>query len=114
MTNLSFCQARHCCVAAFTEADKNHDGFLSMEEYVRVFKEHGVNITAEEVALYFASKVGHQSYLQTGYSIKNLNLILSADLSYHHYSQDKDRDGKISYDEFCDRKTKTEIAFEVK
>ena len=29
-----------------------------MEEYVRVFKEHGVSITAEEVALYFASKVG--------------------------------------------------------
>ena len=27
--------------------------------------------------------------------------------------QDKDRDGLISYDEFCDKKTKTEIAFEV-
>merc|ERR1719351_712445 len=52
-----------------------------MEEYVRVFHEHGVNITAEEVALYFATK-------------------------------DKDRDGLISYDEFCDKKTKTEIAFE--
>ena len=45
-------------VAAFSDADKNHDGFLSMDEYVRVFKEHGVNITAEEVALYFATKVG--------------------------------------------------------
>ena len=65
MTNLSFCQS-HFSVAAFSEADKNHDGFLSMEEYVRVFKEHGVNITAEEVALYFASKVGDQSRLQTG------------------------------------------------
>ena len=28
--------------------------------------------------------------------------------------QDKDRDGLISYEEFCDKKTKTEIAFEVK
>ena len=64
--NPSFCQSGPCCVAAFSEADKNHDGFLSMEEYVRVFKEHGVNITAEEVALYFASKVGDQSRLQTG------------------------------------------------
>ena len=27
--------------------------------------------------------------------------------------QDKDRDGLISYEEFCDKKTKTEIAFEV-
>merc|ERR1712156_116861 len=68
-------------IKAFSDADKNHDGFLSMEEYVRVFREHGVNITKEEVALYFATK-------------------------------DKDRDGRISYDEFCDRKTKTEIAFE--
>ena len=24
---------------AFADADKNHDGYLSMEEYVRVFKE---------------------------------------------------------------------------
>ena len=39
---------------------------------------------------------------------------MSANLSKYHCSQDKDRDGKISYDEFCDRKTKTEIAFEVK
>ena len=44
-------------VAAFSDADKNHDGFLSMDEYVRVFREHGVNITKEEVALYFATKV---------------------------------------------------------
>ena len=29
------------------------------------------------------------------------------------YLQDKDRDGLISYEEFCDKKTKTEIAFEV-
>ena len=71
-----------CCVAAFSEADKNHDGFLSMEEYVRVFKEHGVSITAEEVALYFASKVGYQSCLQTRYSINmSYNLIMSDDLS---------------------------------
>jgi hypothetical protein len=27
--------------------------------------------------------------------------------------QDKDKDGRISYDEFCDRKTLTEKAFEV-
>lgn len=45
-------------VAAFSDADKNHDGFLSMDEYVKVFREHGVNITKEEVALYFATKVG--------------------------------------------------------
>lgn len=44
-------------IAAFKDADKNNDGYLSMEEYVRVFHEHGVNITAEEVALYFATKV---------------------------------------------------------
>ena len=44
-------------VAAFSDADKNHDGYLSMDEYIRVFHEHGVNITAEEVALYFATKV---------------------------------------------------------
>ena len=29
-------------------------------------------------------------------------------------SKDKDRDGKISYDEFCDRETITERAFKVK
>ena len=29
-----------------------------MDEYVKVFREHGVNITKEEVALYFATKVG--------------------------------------------------------
>jgi len=68
-------------VKAFNDADKNNDGFLSMDEYIRVFHEHGVNITAEEVAIYFSTK-------------------------------DKDRDGLISYDEFCDKKTKTEIAFE--
>ena len=28
--------------------------------------------------------------------------------------QDRDKDGKISYDEFCDRKTLTEKAFEVR
>ena len=26
------------CLAAFQEADKNKDGFLSMEEYVKVFR----------------------------------------------------------------------------
>ena len=70
-------------IRAFTSADKNHDGFLSMAEYVRVFREHGVNITKEEVAIYFSSK-------------------------------DKDKDGQISYEEFCGRKTMTEKAFEVK
>lgn len=45
--------------AAFSDADKNNDGFLSMDEYIKVFHEHGVNITAEEVALYFATKVCH-------------------------------------------------------
>ena len=48
-------------IAAFTDADKNNDGYLSMEEYVRVFHEHGVNITAEEVALYFATKVSNSN-----------------------------------------------------
>ena len=43
-------------IRAFTSADKNQDGFLSMAEYVRVFREHGVNITKEEVAIYFSSK----------------------------------------------------------
>jgi len=43
-------------VKAFADADKNHDGYLSMEEYVRVFKEHGVNISKEEVAIYFSNK----------------------------------------------------------
>ena len=60
---------------AFEQADKDNDGFLSMEEYVKVFRlevsrpaiyeklhfnffsEHGVNISKEEVALYFSSKV---------------------------------------------------------
>merc|ERR550525_1887260 len=41
---------------AFEQADKDNDGFLSMEEYVKVFSEHGVNISKEEVALYFSSK----------------------------------------------------------
>ena len=61
--------------SAFEQADKDNDGFLSMEEYVKVFRfevlrpaiyeklqfnsfsEHGVNISKEEVALYFSSKV---------------------------------------------------------
>lgn len=68
-------------IKAFQEADKNHDGFLSMEEYVKVFSKHGVNISKEEVGLYFSSK-------------------------------DKDRDGLISYTEFCGRKTTNEKAFE--
>ena len=35
-------------------------------------------------------------------------------INTYNTTKDKDRDGRISYDEFCDRKTKTEIAFEVK
>merc|ERR550525_145411 len=66
---------------AFEQADKDNDGFLSMEEYVKVFSDHGVNISKEEVALYFSSK-------------------------------DRDRDGRISYAEFCGKKTINEKAFE--
>eukprot|EP00090_Calanus_glacialis_P007278 TRINITY_DN15715_c0_g1_i1.p1 TRINITY_DN15715_c0_g1~~TRINITY_DN15715_c0_g1_i1.p1 ORF type:complete len:183 (-),score=84.00 TRINITY_DN15715_c0_g1_i1:149-697(-) len=43
-------------IKAFSDADKNQDGYLSMDEYVRVFREHGVNITKEEVSIYFSSK----------------------------------------------------------
>lgn len=41
---------------AFESADKNHDGFLSPDEYVRVFREHGVSISKAEVELFFSSK----------------------------------------------------------
>jgi len=41
---------------AFRDADRDKDGFLSMEEYIKVFKAHGVNITREEVIIYFANK----------------------------------------------------------
>lgn len=34
---------------AFTEADTNKDGYLSMDEYVGVFQNHGIAITHEEV-----------------------------------------------------------------
>ena len=34
---------------AFTEADKNKDGYLSVEEYVSVFHDHGIAISQEEV-----------------------------------------------------------------
>ena len=85
---------------AFSDADKNHDGYLSMDEYVRVFREHGVNITKEEVSIYFSSKVG----------IVYVVIIFVTSL----HLQDKDRDGLISYQEFCGRKTVTEKAFEVR
>lgn len=35
---------------AFTEADKNKDGYLSVEEYVQVFHNHGIQISQEEVS----------------------------------------------------------------
>ncbi len=41
---------------AFTEADKNGDGYLSVEEYVSVFRGHGISISQEEVMLFFNSK----------------------------------------------------------
>ncbi len=34
---------------AFTEADKNKDGYLSVEEYVDVFHKNGIAISQEEV-----------------------------------------------------------------
>ena len=34
---------------AFSEADKNNDGYLSVEEYVSVFRSHGIQISQEEV-----------------------------------------------------------------
>ena len=34
---------------AFNEADVNKDGYLSVEEYVGVFKNHGIQISQEEV-----------------------------------------------------------------
>ena len=34
---------------AFSEADKNKDGYLSLEEYMEVFQGHGVAITKDEV-----------------------------------------------------------------
>ena len=34
---------------AFTDADVNGDGYLSVEEYVRVFHNHGITISREEV-----------------------------------------------------------------
>ena len=85
--------ARHSSfllVLAFSDADKNQDGFLSMDEYVRVFKEHGVNITKEEASIYFSSKV-----------CTALKFLLFCDL---FHLQDKDRDGLISYQEFCGRR----------
>lgn len=34
---------------AFNEADKNGDGYLSVEEYIGVFHNHGITISQEEV-----------------------------------------------------------------
>ena len=34
---------------AFSEADKNKDGFLSLEEYMDVFHSHGITISRDEV-----------------------------------------------------------------
>ena len=34
---------------AFTDADKNGDGYLSVEEYIGVFQSHGIAISQEEV-----------------------------------------------------------------
>ena len=35
---------------AFSEADKNKDGYLSLDEYMDVFHNHGVNISRDEVS----------------------------------------------------------------
>lgn len=35
---------------AFCEADKNKDGYLSVEEYIDVFHNHGIAISQEEVS----------------------------------------------------------------
>ena len=35
---------------AFNDADKNKDGYLSVEEYIDVFHNHGIDITREEVS----------------------------------------------------------------
>ena len=37
---------------AFTEADKNKDGYLSVEEYIGVFHNHGISISQEEVSVH--------------------------------------------------------------
>ena len=34
---------------AFSDADLNKDGYLSVDEYIQVFKNHGIAITNEEV-----------------------------------------------------------------
>ena len=67
---------------------------------MRVFREHGVNISKEEASIYFSSKV----------STVLVGTIFMTSL----HPQDKDRDGLISYQEFCGRKTVTEKAFEVR
>ena len=76
-----------------------------------VSQEHGVDITAEEVLLYFSSKVRIEEFpfinkenIKNGKESRRTVPLL----------QDRDKDGKISYDEFCDRKTLTEKAFEVR
>jgi Ca2+-binding EF-hand superfamily protein len=35
---------------AFTDADKNKDGYLSMDEYCDVFHAHGIDISRDEVS----------------------------------------------------------------
>ena len=35
---------------AFQEADKNKDGYLSIEEYMEVFHNHGMNISKDEAS----------------------------------------------------------------
>jgi calcium-dependent protein kinase len=41
---------------AFTDADKNKDGYLSMDEYCDVFHAHGIDISRDEAMLFFNSK----------------------------------------------------------
>lgn len=40
----------------FREADKDSSGYLTQEEYVRVFREQGVNISDEAARAYFREK----------------------------------------------------------
>eukprot|EP00095_Tigriopus_kingsejongensis_P007265 maker-scaffold144_size312663-snap-gene-0.7 protein:Tk07265 transcript:maker-scaffold144_size312663-snap-gene-0.7-mRNA-1 annotation:"Calmodulin" len=119
---------------AFTEADKNKDGYLSMEEYVGVFQDHGIAITQDEVMMFFNSKdrdrdgrisyeefcdketvnerafkamdINNDGFVSKAEMLKASNRStrrLSADDIEACFREfDKDRDKKLSYEEFCD------------
>ena len=51
---------------AFQEADKNKDGYLSIEEYMEVFHNHGMNISKDEASSIFnqtASEAADATFL---------------------------------------------------